>query len=202
MPTPLTSGTYLADDANLSSSVFHNVNLSQAKFDDVNLGRVEFHNVNMSHVSIRNACLHDFTIEDANFDTMRIEGVLVTEPVLADRFALRDLPYYSSRCDAAGPDPIQATRFTSLTRPSFVSSYCSVGNKTRLELGVVLSFVCGRRTGVVANRCSIESWNCTEIMDLCFWRQNPFVLIGGVMPIPTFSRASRKFDATKLCGYW
>jgi uncharacterized protein YjbI with pentapeptide repeats len=55
------------------------VNLSGAEFDDVNLSRVEFHNVNMSHVSIRNACLHDFSIADANYDTMQIEGVLVTE---------------------------------------------------------------------------------------------------------------------------
>jgi uncharacterized protein YjbI with pentapeptide repeats len=79
MPEMLRSGTYHADDANLSGSVFHNVNLSGAKFDDVNLSRVEFHNVNMSHVSIRNACLHDFSIADASYDTMRIEGVLVTE---------------------------------------------------------------------------------------------------------------------------
>lgn len=79
MPESLRSGTYHADDANLSGSVFQNVNLSGAKFDDVNLSRVEFHNVNLSHASIRNACLHDFTIADANFDGVRIEGVLVSE---------------------------------------------------------------------------------------------------------------------------
>ena len=79
MANLLASGTYHADDANLSGSVFHNVNLSNAKFDDVNLRGVEFHNIAFTGGSIRNACLGDFTIDDANYDGMRIEGILVTD---------------------------------------------------------------------------------------------------------------------------
>lgn len=79
MPTPLPSGQYHADNANLSNSLFHNVNLTAARFDDVNMSRVEIHNVNLSHASIRNACLHDFTIADANYDGMQIEGIPVSE---------------------------------------------------------------------------------------------------------------------------
>ena len=79
MVTLLENGTYHADDVNLSGSVFHNVNLSGAEFDDINLRSVEFHNVALTGGSIRDACLGDFTIEHANYDGMRIEGILVTK---------------------------------------------------------------------------------------------------------------------------
>jgi uncharacterized protein YjbI with pentapeptide repeats len=79
MPTPLASGTYHANNVNLSDSVFHNTKLSGAKFDDVNLRGAEFHNVALTGASIRDACLGEFTIEDANYEGMRIEGILVTD---------------------------------------------------------------------------------------------------------------------------
>ena len=79
MVSALASGTYHADNANISGSEFHNSNLSNAKFDDVNLRGVEFHNVALTGGSIRDACLGNFTIEGAGYDGMRIEGILVTE---------------------------------------------------------------------------------------------------------------------------
>jgi uncharacterized protein YjbI with pentapeptide repeats len=79
MATALDSGTYHADNVNLSGSVFHNTNLSNSKFNDVNLRGVEFHNVALTGGSIRDACLGNFSIEGASYDGMRIEGILVTE---------------------------------------------------------------------------------------------------------------------------
>ena len=79
MALPLTSGTYHAEDADLSGSVFRNVNLSNAKFEDVNLQGAEFLNVAFTCGAIRDACLGDVTIERAGYDGMRIEGILVTE---------------------------------------------------------------------------------------------------------------------------
>jgi Pentapeptide repeats (8 copies) len=79
MPTPLTSGEYLADNANLAKSVFHNVNLSQASFDDVNLRGAVFNNVALTGATIRDACLKDFSIQDAGYEGMKIDGILVTE---------------------------------------------------------------------------------------------------------------------------
>jgi uncharacterized protein YjbI with pentapeptide repeats len=79
MTVQLESGRYHAEDANLSGSLFRNVNLSGAKFDDVNLRGVEFHNVAFTGGSIRDACLGELAIEDANYQGMRIEGILVTE---------------------------------------------------------------------------------------------------------------------------
>jgi uncharacterized protein YjbI with pentapeptide repeats len=91
MATSLGSGTYQADNANLSGSVFRNVNLSGSKFDDVNLRGVEFHNVALTGGSIKDACLGDFTIEDSSYEGMRIEGILVTDL----------LQVYREQCKAA-----------------------------------------------------------------------------------------------------
>lgn len=79
MSVPLPSGTYCADNANLSGSVFYNVNLSGAKFDDVNLRGVEFNNVGLTNSKFHNICLGDVTIEHASYQGMKIEGILVTE---------------------------------------------------------------------------------------------------------------------------
>jgi hypothetical protein len=46
---------------------------------NVNLRGVEFHNVGLTGASIRDACLGDFTIQDGSYESMRIEGILVTE---------------------------------------------------------------------------------------------------------------------------
>ena len=79
MSIPLPSGTYLADNANLSGSDFHNVNLSGAKFDDVNLRGAEFNNVGLTNSKFHNICFGDVTIEHASYQGMKIEGILVTE---------------------------------------------------------------------------------------------------------------------------
>jgi uncharacterized protein YjbI with pentapeptide repeats len=54
MPTPtlLKCGVYLADNANLAGSQFHNVNLAAADFDDVNLSKARFHNINLSDIEV------------------------------------------------------------------------------------------------------------------------------------------------------
>jgi uncharacterized protein YjbI with pentapeptide repeats len=79
MSVPLPSGTYLADNANLSGSVFHNVNLSGAKFDDVNLRGAEFNNVGLTNGKFHDVCLGDVAIDHASYQGMKIEGILVTE---------------------------------------------------------------------------------------------------------------------------
>jgi len=79
MNTPLTSGVYKAENANLAGSEFSKVNLSRANYNDVNLRDTVFENVALSRARIRNACLGDVSIEDANYAGMRIEGILVTD---------------------------------------------------------------------------------------------------------------------------
>jgi uncharacterized protein YjbI with pentapeptide repeats len=79
MPTQLTSGQYVADNANLASSKFNNVNLSKSTFTDVNLRDTVFDNVALTNATIRNACLGNLTIADASYEGMRIEGILVTD---------------------------------------------------------------------------------------------------------------------------
>lgn len=79
MPTPLDSGCYRAENANLAGSEFSDVNLSEARFGDVNLRGAEFVNVALTNASIRDACLGNVTVDDANYEGMRIEGILVTE---------------------------------------------------------------------------------------------------------------------------
>ncbi|MGO8928693.1 MAG: pentapeptide repeat-containing protein [Limisphaerales bacterium] len=79
MITPLSCGTYKADNANLTGSEFHKVNLSGSKYNDVNLRDTVFENVAFTRATIRNACMGDVSIEDASYAGMRIEGILVTE---------------------------------------------------------------------------------------------------------------------------
>ena len=62
------SGTKF-DDVNLSGARLHNVNLSGAQFEDIALVRATFRNINFSHVSIDEAC----------YEGMTINGILVTE---------------------------------------------------------------------------------------------------------------------------
>ena len=79
MATPLPSGTYQAADADLSRSEFRNVNLSAATFDDVSLRGASFHNVALTGATFRNICFGEVSIADANYEGMRIDGILVTE---------------------------------------------------------------------------------------------------------------------------
>ncbi|MGV3721657.1 MAG: pentapeptide repeat-containing protein [Actinomycetota bacterium] len=79
MSTPLASGCYRAHQANLAGSEFLDVNLSGARFNDVNLRGAEFINVALTNAVIRDVCLSDVTIQEASYEGMRIEGILVTE---------------------------------------------------------------------------------------------------------------------------
>jgi uncharacterized protein YjbI with pentapeptide repeats len=62
------SGTQFRD-VNLGSSSFADVNLSGAKFDDINLTGVVIRKANCSHLSMEDAC----------YEGMRIDGILVSE---------------------------------------------------------------------------------------------------------------------------
>jgi uncharacterized protein YjbI with pentapeptide repeats len=79
MSIELQSGTYHADDADLSGSVFQNVNFSGARFDDVNLQGAVFSNIAFTSAAFSNVNLSHVTIGDANYDGMMIDGILVTE---------------------------------------------------------------------------------------------------------------------------
>ncbi|MEO8506187.1 MAG: pentapeptide repeat-containing protein [Betaproteobacteria bacterium] len=79
MPTPLPTGTYRSEHAVLADSEFVDTSLERAKFRDVNLRRAQFDDVALTGATIRNACLGDVSISDANYNGMRIEGILVTE---------------------------------------------------------------------------------------------------------------------------
>jgi uncharacterized protein YjbI with pentapeptide repeats len=79
MPTPLPSGKYRSEHANLAESEFVDTNLERSRFCDVNLRASEFKDVALTGSSIRNACLGDVSIADANYTGMRIEGILVTD---------------------------------------------------------------------------------------------------------------------------
>ena len=77
------------EDADLSGAEFINTNLSQAEFRDVSLAGARFVDVNIAGARfedvaltgtvIRNANCSDVSIEDARYDGMRIDGILVTE---------------------------------------------------------------------------------------------------------------------------
>lgn len=85
MPTPLQSGKYRSEHADLAESEFVDTNLQRARFRDVNLRASEFEDVALTGSTIRNACLGDVSIADANYTGMRIEGILVTELLRAYR---------------------------------------------------------------------------------------------------------------------
>jgi uncharacterized protein YjbI with pentapeptide repeats len=66
-------------NVNLSGAKFHDVNLSGAEFADVNLAGARFEDVALKDVVIRNANCTGLTIEDACYEHMRIDGILVTD---------------------------------------------------------------------------------------------------------------------------
>ena len=73
MPTPLPSGQYVADNANLSGSTFHNVNLAQASFEDINLSQAKYDNINFS-----GATFHNVTLKGASFREICLDDVSIT----------------------------------------------------------------------------------------------------------------------------
>jgi uncharacterized protein YjbI with pentapeptide repeats len=65
------------ENENLANSVFKDLDLSGSHFEDVSLRNALFENSAFTGATLRNVCLAGVTIEDANFECIRIDGVLV-----------------------------------------------------------------------------------------------------------------------------
>ena len=63
----------------LPQSTFTDVDLNASVFDDVNLRAARFENVAFTGAVFHNVCLGSVTIDDANIEGLRINGVLVTD---------------------------------------------------------------------------------------------------------------------------
>jgi uncharacterized protein YjbI with pentapeptide repeats len=66
-------------NTNLSAAQFRDVRLAAAQFVDVNLSEALFENVALTRTVIRNANCSHLAIEDACYEGMLIDGILVTE---------------------------------------------------------------------------------------------------------------------------
>jgi uncharacterized protein YjbI with pentapeptide repeats len=66
-------------NTNLGGAQFHDVNLASSQFTDVNLSGTHFDDINFSGAVIRNANCSHVSMEDACYEGMRIDGILVTE---------------------------------------------------------------------------------------------------------------------------
>lgn len=73
----------IANDADLSESHFFNTQLEKSTFVDVTLRQASFSDVNLSGASFLNVNLADVSIANANLAGMKIDGVLVSELILA-----------------------------------------------------------------------------------------------------------------------
>lgn len=76
----------MSDDASLNlehsrllRSKFSDVALDESSFRDVGLRKAVFENVALTGATFRNACFGDVSIDDANLEGMKINGVLVSE---------------------------------------------------------------------------------------------------------------------------
>jgi uncharacterized protein YjbI with pentapeptide repeats len=63
----------------LTDAQFRDVNLAGAQYVDVNLSGARFEDVALKGVVIRNANCSHLTIDDACYEGMRIEGILVMD---------------------------------------------------------------------------------------------------------------------------
>jgi uncharacterized protein YjbI with pentapeptide repeats len=66
-------------NTNLREAEFRDVNLASAQFADVNLAGARFEDVALTGAVIRNANCSHVSIEDACYEGMRVDGILVTE---------------------------------------------------------------------------------------------------------------------------
>lgn len=66
-------------NTNLSAAQFRDVRLAEAQFVDVNLAGAHFEDVALTRAVIRNANCSHLTIEDACYEGMCIDGILVSE---------------------------------------------------------------------------------------------------------------------------
>ena len=67
------------EDAGLQGTEFINTNLSGARFHDINLSGAELVDINLSRTVIRNVNCSHVVIEDACYEGMTLDGILVTE---------------------------------------------------------------------------------------------------------------------------
>ena len=66
-------------NTNLRGAQFRDVNLEGAQFVDINLKGATFEDIAFTGTVIRNANCSHVSIEDACYEGMRIDGILVTE---------------------------------------------------------------------------------------------------------------------------
>jgi uncharacterized protein YjbI with pentapeptide repeats len=66
-------------NTNLAEAEFRDVRLAGARFVDINLSGAVFEDVNLTRTVIRNANCSHVSIEDACYEGMLIDGILVTE---------------------------------------------------------------------------------------------------------------------------
>src|SRR5687768_6395148 len=66
-------------NTNLREAEFRDVNLASAQFADVNLAGARFEDVALRGAVIRNANCSHLSIEDACYEGMRVDGILLTE---------------------------------------------------------------------------------------------------------------------------
>jgi len=81
------SGRYLAENANIAKSQFHNVNLSKADFNDVSLAGAKFHNINLSDIKVT---------------AVQMGGASFRHVGLPDKSSGRQKPLKFAECDLNG----------------------------------------------------------------------------------------------------
>ncbi|HSI58277.1 MAG TPA: pentapeptide repeat-containing protein [Ideonella sp.] len=73
----------LHQHARAPGSRFSDIDLSESLFDDVNLQRATFENTTLAGARFRDVSLKDVSVEDAGLEGMTINGILVSELLLA-----------------------------------------------------------------------------------------------------------------------
>ncbi len=66
-------------NTNLAGARFHDVNLADSRFMDINLAGAVFEDVALTGAVLRNVNCSHVSIEDACYEGMRLDGILVTE---------------------------------------------------------------------------------------------------------------------------
>jgi hypothetical protein len=71
------------EHTSLAGAQFNDVNLNAARFDDVNLQHATFTNVALTGATFDDVSLRNVSIADCNLEGMRINGILVSEMLIA-----------------------------------------------------------------------------------------------------------------------
>jgi uncharacterized protein YjbI with pentapeptide repeats len=72
-------------DADVSESEFGNARLAKTSFENVDMSNCRMSDVNLAGTAITNVNLKHVAISDANTEGMTIEGILVSDMLLAYR---------------------------------------------------------------------------------------------------------------------